>query len=237
MQRWAKRLLLGTMGAATLFLLAYGLFWPHAESVMGEVQGGARVVVIDPGHGGEDGGATGVSGTREAELNLDISLRLRDLLSLAGCRTRMVRQTDTAVYTGPCASISEKKVSDLKNRVRLVNETPQALLVSIHQNFFSEGRYDGAQVFYAATPGSAGLAERAQQALRDALDPDNRRACKRAASVYLMEKIHCTGILVECGFLSNYAEEQRLLDAQYQKRLAAALAGAITGFLTEGELA
>lgn len=190
-------------------------------------------VVIDPGHGGEDGGATGVSGTSEAALNLQISLRLRDVLHLLGIQTVMVRQTDTAVYSEGCQSIAEKKVSDIKNRVKLVEQTPNALLLSIHQNFFPEGQYHGAQVFYAKTPGSQSLAEQLQAALCAQLEPENRRQCKLSERVYLLEQIETTGVLVECGFLSNYDEEQRLLQPEYQKKLAAVLAGTLSLWLSE----
>ncbi len=192
-------------------------------------------VVIDAGHGGEDGGATSVSGVRESQLNLAISLRLEQLLALAGVRTRMIRDTDTAVYSGGCDTITEKKVSDLKNRVSTINAIPQAMVVSIHQNHFSESKYSGAQVFYGPSGGSKDLAQTAQDILRTALDPSNRREPKAASSVYLMEHIQCTGILVECGFLSNPQEDRNLQDSDYQKKLVCAIGGALTQYLGKGE--
>lgn len=180
-------------------------------------------VVIDAGHGGEDGGAVSVSGVKESRLNLEIARRVEGFLRLAGFETVMVREDDVAVYDPSAATISEKKVSDLHNRVRLVNETPGALLLSIHQNLFSDGKYAGAQVFYASTDGSRDLAELTQQNLINAVDPKNHRQAKPAETVYLMHNIHCTGILVECGFLSNQAEEKRLQDAGYQKKLTLAM--------------
>ena len=106
-----------------------------------------HTVVIDPGHGGEDGGAISVSGVPESQLNLEISLRLRDMMHLLGYKTLMIRTTDRSVYT-QSGSLAAKKVSDLRQRVKIVNETDGAVLVSIHQNTFSDGRYSGAQVFY-----------------------------------------------------------------------------------------
>ena len=173
------------------------------------------------------------SGTSEAALNLDISLRLRDLLRLCGVRVSMIRETDTAVYSDGCRTISEKKVSDIKNRTETVNQTENALLLSVHQNFFTEGKYHGAQVFYAKTPGSQALAEQLQANLALGLEPGNRRQCKKSDGVYLMEHIGCTGVLVECGFLSNYEEEQRLLQPEYQKKLASVIAGTLTVSLSE----
>ena len=132
-------------------------------------------IVIDPGHGGEDGGATSCTGIQESQLNLEISLRLRDLLHFLGYRTKMIRTTDTSVYTNG-ATISEKKISDLKHRVEMVNETADALLLSIHQNQFSDGRYSGAQVFFAPTQGSQSLAEQTQALLISSLNPGSKRA-------------------------------------------------------------
>lgn len=187
-------------------------------------------VIIDPGHGGEDGGAVSCTGVQESALNLEISLRLRDLLNFMGYETKMIRTTDTAVYTQG-ATISEKKVSDLKHRVELVNETPEALLLSIHQNQFSDGKYSGAQVFYAPTAGSQALAERVQALLIDTVNPGSRRACKPADGVYLMQHVGCTGILVECGFLSNAQEEAKLRTAEYQKELCCVIACAAAEYM------
>ena len=185
-------------------------------------------IVIDPGHGGEDGGATGVAGTRESDLNLAVSLRLQALLRLFGHEPVMVRTTDTAVYSAGARTISEKKVSDIHNRVKLVNDTPGALLVSIHQNFFTQGQYSGAQVFYADDAYSRALAQQLQAQLRASLDPGNRREAKGAAgTVYLMNHIQTPGILVECGFLSNAAEEARLNTPGYQTRLAMTMAAVL----------
>ena len=191
------------------------------------------VVIIDPGHGGEDGGAISCTGVQESQLNLEISLRLNDLCHLMGISTQMVRTQDKAVYSQGCSTISEKKVSDLKNRVALVNDTPGALLVSIHQNMFSDPKYSGAQVFYAGTEGSRQLAESIQSLLCVHVDPDNHRECKPASAVYLMEHIHCTGVLIECGFLSNSDEEQLLRTPEYQKKLACAICAGLYPYITE----
>ena len=190
----------------------------------------APVVVIDAGHGGEDGGAVSVSGVYESGINLEISLRLNDMLRFLGAETRMIRTEDVSVYTEG-NTVAAKKVSDIKNRVAFVQETPNAVLVSIHQNHYSEGKYRGAQVFYAA--GSEALAEKLQAALIAQVDPNNHRVCKPAKDVYLMEHVSCPAVLIECGFLSNYDEEQLLRDPTYQKKLAAAIAGSLLSYLEE----
>ncbi len=191
----------------------------------------APIVVIDAGHGGEDGGARSCTGVQESGLNLEISLKLNDLLHLLGMQTRMIRTTDCAVYTKGARTISEKKVSDIHNRVKTVNETPGALLVSIHQNNFPEGKYRGAQVFYAKTDGSRELAQQTQSTLAAQVDPNNRRECKPAQDIYLLKHANCTAILVECGFLSNPGEEALLRDAGYQKKLAAAVCCSVLNYL------
>lgn len=189
-------------------------------------------VVIDAGHGGEDGGAVSVTGAYESGINLEIALRLNDLLHLFGQKTVMVRTDDRSVYTEG-ETVAQKKVSDIRNRVKLTEQTPNALLVSIHQNYFSESKYRGAQVFYASTDGSRALAERLQAQLAAQVDPRNHRECKKAADIYLMEHVTCPAVLVECGFLSNPAEEALLRDKNYQTGLAAVIAGTIFACLED----
>ena len=192
-----------------------------------------KLVVIDAGHGGEDGGASTADGVLEKTLNLEISQRICDLLRLLGARVQMLRETDTALYSEGCSGIAEKKVSDLKNRVKRTNETAGAVLLSVHQNFFTESKYRGAQVFYAATDGSRSLAEGIQAALRAQVDPGNHRQVKAARGVYLMEHVNGPAVLVECGFLSNAAEAALLQDAGYQKKLSAAVCGAVIEWIRE----
>ncbi len=188
-------------------------------------------VVLDAGHGGADGGAVSCTGARECEINLAITQRLDDLLHLLGCQTLQLRQGDTDLASADAASISEKKVTDLKNRVARINQQADGVLVSIHQNQFSQSQYRGAQVFYAPNTESRAFAALMQQNLRAGLDPANKRECKPGSGIFLLEKIECPGILVECGFLSNPGEEALLRSKDYQKRLAAVLAGSITAFL------
>ncbi len=189
-----------------------------------------RCIVIDPGHGGEDGGALSCTGAPESGYNLEIALRLNDLLHLIGYKTNMIRSTDTSVYTQG-KSIAEKKVSDLKERVRIVNSTQQAILISIHQNHFTDSQYRGAQVFFAKTEGSKLLAEQMQAAFAETVNPGNHRKCKTADGIYLMERVSCTAVLVECGFLSNAEEESNLKKAQYQKNLCCVMASCLSRFL------
>ena len=191
-------------------------------------------IVIDAGHGGIDGGATSCSGVLESQINLQIALRLNDLMHFMGHETLMIRTTDKSVYTSG-NTIAAQKISDLKQRVRIVNETENGILISIHQNIFSDGRYSGAQVFFAPDEKSKELAIKLQTNLIQTLNPGSNRKSKKAEGIYLMEHIARPGILIECGFLSNIEEEAKLRSAEYQKRLCAVIATTLSGHFREGE--
>lgn len=189
-----------------------------------------KTVVIDAGHGGVDGGATSCTGVLESQFNLEIALRLNDLMHLLGIDTIMIRETDCSVYTQG-ETIAQKKVSDLKERVRIVNNTENGLLISIHQNLFSDSKYSGAQVFYAPTEGSQLLAKHLQSAFIGTVNPNSHRQIKKADGVYLMQHIKNTGVLIECGFLSNPQEEYLLRDAAYQQKLCSVIACTVSNYL------
>lgn len=187
-------------------------------------------VVVDAGHGGVDGGATSCTGVLESQFNLEIATKLNDLLNLLGINTIMIRNTDCSVYTEG-ETIAQKKISDLKERVRIVNNTENCLLVSIHQNHFSDERYSGAQVFYAPTEGSQALAKSMQKTFVETINHNSNRLEKPANSIYLMQNIHSTGILVECGFLSNPQEEYALRTKEYQQKVCSVIACSVSNFL------
>ena len=189
-------------------------------------------IVIDAGHGGVDGGATSCTGILESRFNLDISLRLRDLFHLIGYQTAMVRTSDISVYTTG-DTIGAQKVSDLRQRVRLVIETPNAILLSIHQNTFHDSRYSGAQVFYGISGESEAFAKAIQNQFIETLNPGSKRTAKKGEGIYLLQHITCTGALIECGFLSNPSEEANLRDPEYQKRICCVIASATAQFLTK----
>lgn len=187
-------------------------------------------IIIDPGHGGEDGGAVSCTNKCESSYNLSISLRMRDLLCLLGCRTVMTRDTDKSIYTGGNTAL-QRKASDLKERVKIANASPGNILVSIHQNYFQEAKYSGAQVFCASGEKSALLAQMLQGELIHSLNRDNNRKEKRGEGIYLLEKAHYPAVLVECGFISNPQEEAQLRDDHYQKKLACVIAAVTTAFI------
>ena len=230
-----RRLLWSILAALATLLLTLLLTGRQTRptAVDGEISSPGTVIVLDAGHGGEDGGAVSPDGVPESGINLQIVRKAEGLFVFLGRSVRLTRTGEEAIYSPEAQTLREKKVSDLKNRVALINDLPHAVLLSIHQNFFTEGKYHGAQVFYARTPGSQQLAEQLQRNLALGLEPDNHRQCKKSDGVYLMEHIDCTGVLVECGFLSNYEEEQRLLQPEYQKKLAAVIAGTLSVWLSE----
>jgi N-acetylmuramoyl-L-alanine amidase len=215
------------MGILMLTLLGNDAVTVMSENARLETQ---RCIIIDAGHGGVDGGATSCSGVLESQINLQIALRLDDLLHLLGYRTEMIRTEDISVYTQG-ETIAAKKISDLKERVRIVNSKEEGILVSIHQNYFSDSRYSGAQVFYPKTEGSERLAKDLQRSIVSSLNVGSNRQAKPVSGVYLMEHIQNTGILIECGFISNPEEDANLRSAQYQKKLCCVIAASIGKFL------
>ena len=152
MKRWGYYFV--CIGVMCVMLL--GAYWGNrVVSVISEGLSGSgrHCVIVDPGHGGEDGGASSCTGSLESAYNLEIALRLDDLLRLMGYDTKLIRREDVSVYTTG-QTIAQKKVSDLKERVKTVNAAPNGILISIHQNYFTDSRYSGAQVFYGNSDGS-----------------------------------------------------------------------------------
>lgn len=228
-----KKLMLKLIYTATILLtLTLTCLGSRAVTVISQQLPIARehCFIIDPGHGGVDGGATSCTGKLESSFNLEISLRLRDLLHFLGYQTRMIRTEDISVYTEG-ETIAAKKMSDLKERVRICEKTDGAILLSIHQNTFPDSRYSGAQIFYPATDGSESLAKDLQKSLIATLNPGSNRSAKRTEGVYLMEHISCPGVLIECGFLSNPEEEAKLRTPEYQNQLCCVIAATVAAFI------
>ncbi len=204
-------------------LTAFALHGLRAQAAVAGEAAIPRIIVLDAGHGGADGGASGPDGTRECDLNLAITLKTDAVLGLLGEETLLLRSTDTDLSSSDAKSISQKKISDIRRRVELTNSQPGAILVSIHCNTYSQEKYHGAQVFY--TGGTKEFGETMQLALKNGVDPTNARMAKAVSpDVYLMNHIKVPGILVECGFLTNQEELTNLKDPDYQTRLAVTIA-------------
>lgn len=224
-----KRNLL-TGGLLCCFFIAFAAVLWRGNSVSVPAFGGGRgepvLVIIDPGHGGEDGGAVSTDGAvKESGLNLSIALRVEDLMRFLGQATAMTRREDVSIHSPESRTAREKKVSDLHNRVALVNSREGALLLSIHQNSLPSSTVThGAQVFWNSKEGAEELAQSVQDALNIAVNAENEKKTKAIpATIYLMKNINVPGILVECGFLSNKEETALLQQPDYQVRLATAI--------------
>lgn len=186
----------------------------------GEVQQ-ERCVVIDAGHGGVDPGKVGVNNASEKEINLSIALKVKKYLEFNDVKVVMTRETDSGLND---ADASNKKVQDMKRRLALIEETAPVLAVSIHQNSYPEEYVHGAQMFYYAESREGKmLAELMQAQFLDKVDPDNTRQIKPNDSYYLLKKTSVPIVIAECGFLSNWAEAEKLCSENYQEQIAWAI--------------
>lgn len=187
-----------------------------------------KIILIDAGHGGIDGGAVSKSGTVEKDINLSISLKLRDILSKKGYKVIMTREEDKGLYTND-GKIRKKKIEDLNNRLKMKNESKCDMFLSIHLNMFPEGKYYGAQVWYGNNSNSEKLAKALQDNFKKNINDGNKRVEKPAGQSYkiLSGDNPIPQVIVECGFLSNYNEEQLLKSDQYQLTIADIIAKSI----------
>lgn len=211
-------------------LQAFGIVAFHADFFAKKGR-----IVLDAGHGGEDGGAVAVNGALEKDINLAIALELKRNLEINHFDVFMVRDGDVSVGDQGLGTIAERKRSDTRTRLRMVEEAGDCILISIHQNHFSESKYSGAQVFYSGNrPESAQLAEAIRSNIVDALQPENKRENKQADNnIYLLHKCQMPAVLVECGFLSNPGEAELLCTQSYQKDMAAAIYNGLIDYLQE----
>ena len=221
---------------ACLFAALGHYFDLPASSVVGEATVPPITIVIDAGHGGEDGGACTYGGLPEKELNLLIAHDLYCLLSASGIRAVMTRSEDVLLYDPNGDYKGHKKSMDLAARLKIARETEDGLLISIHMNAFPESKYGGLQVYYSKnSPGGVTLASTVQSKNQKMLEPDNDRKVKSAGqNIYLLDRYEKTGILIECGFLSNPDDRDRLNDPTYRKKLATVIFYSIIQYISEG---
>lgn len=202
---------------------------PASEPAFAPTAARPRVIVIDAGHGGEDGGAVAADGTVESGVNLAVAQKLDALLRFLGEDTLLTRTDERALYSDDAQTLRQKKISDLQNRVALVNAQENALLVSIHQNSLpTNTRVHGARAFYGRQQGSDTLARSVQAQLNAAVNGENAKTEKAMDdSIYLIKNVACPSILIECGFLSNPVETALLQTPTHQLMLAAAIAAGL----------
>jgi len=193
-------------------------------------------LIIDAGHGGADGGAESINGMCEAPLNLDISLKLRDMMSFIGVTSVLTRDNDESLDFSPDKTIRENKSADLKARLRIAEDNPECDFLSIHLNKFEQEKYHGAQVFYSPNNvDSSDLATFIQKAF-EVLDPDNKRRAKLASDdIYLMKNIESPAVTIECGFLSNNEEARLLSQSDYRTKIVLAIFDGYIDYLEMSE--
>lgn len=180
-----------------------------------------KVIIVDAGHGSPDEGAEGNSGTTEAKINLQIALKLQNLLEQSGSTVILTRSDENSIYDAGNNTIQDKKVSDMKNRVKIGNESTADIFVSIHLNQIDETQYYGWQTFYnKINENSKELASCVQNGLNEAIQKENKRVPAQLNTVYLMKYVEIPITIVECGFLSNPEEEKLLQTDEYQDKLA-----------------
>ncbi len=190
------------------------------------------LVIIDAGHGGEDGGAIGINGELEKSINLSVALKLEQMLNSVGVTTLLTRSDDTLLYDKNSDYQGRKKALDMQARLNIANQYTDAVFISIHMNSFSQAQYSGLQVYYSENnPFSHSLAQTVQQKVKQTLQPNNNRNIKPSnGNIYLLEKIFLPCVLIECGFISNPQECEALCDEDYQNRLAISLCDGILNY-------
>ena len=191
------------------------------------------VIVIDAGHGGIDGGCTSAEGVPEKGINLDILLKLRDMLEVNGFEVKVTRDTDRSIHDEGVEGIAAQKSSDMDNRLAIFNESDNAVCISIHQNQFTDPKYSGAQMFYSGSNStSEALARAIQGKFREFLQPDNEREIKLCGKeLFLCYYSNNPTVMAECGFLSNPDEAALLNTDEYRSKVAFTLFSGINDYL------
>lgn len=227
-----------TVTLTVLFtVILFGLLYLTYKSNSSAVTASAnpvsqKTVIIDAGHGGEDGGAVAPDGTNEKDINLDISLKLEKFLKLYGFKVIMVRTDDCLIYSSDSVTMRKKKVSDIRNRMKIIEDNPEALFVSVHQNKYDSPSVHGAQVFYSKNnPESKVLAQFLQDSFTLNLQPQNKRKVKPTGTeIYLLYHAQSVAVMAECGFVSNYEELSLLKQDKYRLKIAMTLADGIVRY-------
>lgn len=192
-----------------------------------------RTVIVDAGHGGEDPGKVGnVLGLKEKDISLKIAFKLKELLEQANYKVIMTRQEDILEYPPETRGVTAKRREDLTRRKKIMDESGADIVVSIHLNSFQESKYHGAQTFYPPnSPNSQKLAMCLQKALREHVDPNNKREPQlKKEPIIILRDLKTTTTIVECGFLSNAEEEAKLGNEEYQTKLAEAIKAGIDNY-------
>ena len=193
-----------------------------------------KVIVVDAGHGGEDGGAVSSNGISEANINLQIALKVQNLLEQSGAVVILTRSDENAIYDIDSKTLREKKNSDIKNRVKIGNNSSADIFVSIHLNKISQSQYYGWQTFYKnGNESGKNLATAIQKNLNEAIQKENKREPLKIDNVYIIKHVEIPTTIVECGFLSNPEEEKQLQQEEYQNKLAWGIYNGIMDYFSQ----
>lgn len=231
-----KQFLACVVAIASTIAIVFGIdVYYLRTSAQESEQENLPLIIIDAGHGGEDGGTQSSSGIVEKDINLSISKKIEKILTLYGFETLMIRTEDSLIYDKDCKTIREKKVSDIHNRMKILEQHPDSIFLSIHQNHFDQSKYSGAQVFYSKNnPESQIIAECIQATIISNLQHENTRAVKPSGTeIYLLYHVKSPAVMVECGFLSNGAEAQLLNDDEYQTKMSVAVVQGVLTYLNK----
>ena len=195
-----------------------------------------KVVILDAGHGTPDEGAQSKNGTTEAETNLKITLKVQNLLEQSGCTVILTRSDENGIYNLDSKTLKQKKISDIKNRVKIGNESSADIFVSIHLNKIDQSQYYGWQCFFQKrSEQSQQLAKSIQKNLNEAIQKENKREAMKIEKIYIADHVEIPLSIVECGFLSNPEEEQLLQEDEYQDKLAWGIYSGIIDYFCELE--
>ena len=227
-----KNIVLVTVSILLLCILFGGICVMGVDNSKDDMK--TITVIVDAGHGGEDGGAVANDGTAEKVINLQIAKKVEALLKAFGYNVIMTRQTDDAICDDNLSTIRQRKVSDIKNRFKIIEENPDALFVSIHQNKYDDSSQNGTQVFYSPNNSSSMLlADCIQSSVVKYLQKENTRQIKKCGSqVYLLYHAKSTAVMVECGFVSKNSDLKKLEDDEYQKQMALAIVAGINDYIS-----
>lgn len=190
-------------------------------------------IIIDPGHGGFDGGAEGLYNIVEKDINLQISLKLKDMLSCVGFKTVLIRDGDYSIEDDCTLSISGRKTSDLNNRLKFCTDYENPIFLSIHQNKFEQSNCSGTQIFYGRHDNrSEILARELQHNFQNDIDEHNKREIKKGdKNLFLLYNAKCPIVLIECGFISNPQEAKLLSDEIYQAKISFVIMKSLLNFI------
>lgn len=212
-----------------ILFFTYTAYCNETASVSSNSALSPKTIIVDAGHGGMDGGSIGADGTVEKEINLKIALKLESVLKTYGYNVIMTRKDDKSIHDSSANTVRQQKVSDIHNREKIILQNPDAVFVSIHQNHYSNGSIYGTQVFYSKNNAlSKDLAQNIQTSIVKNTDPNNKRQIKKSGTeIYLLYHSKIPSVMVECGFISNYNDLNKLKNESYQKKLALSIADGI----------